>query len=131
METFYPNEGGRDVMVLIIEDEKMSRKALGMLLADQGYTAEACGSAEEALSALTFSRSPGLAVIDLDLPGMNGADFVEYLSQTAPALHPVLVTAAPEERVAHLTRHRNIKYLRKPINFKDLLLALDQEVGPN
>src|SRR5215204_4291059 len=103
METFYPTEGRRDVTVLIIEDEELSRKALGMLLADSGYTAEVCGSAEEALSAMNSGDNSAIALVDFDLPGMNGADFVEYLSQAAPEVQSVLVTAEEEERVNHLT----------------------------
>src|SRR4051812_47118516 len=49
MEVFMPKDAGGNVMVLIIEDEKVARKALAMLLARQGYEAEAVESAEEAL----------------------------------------------------------------------------------
>src|SRR3954471_12541269 len=102
METFYPTQCGRDVLVLVIEDEKVSRKALGRLLAEQGYTAEAVESAEEAVAVLTIGQRPAVALVDLDLPGMSGADLVAYMKQAVPGVQPVLVTAACEERVSRL-----------------------------
>ena len=94
METFYPTQCGRDVLVLVIEDEKVSRKALGRLLAESGYTAEAVESAEEAVAVLTIGQRPAVALVDLDLPGMSGADLIAYIKQIAPGIRPVLVTAA-------------------------------------
>ena len=131
METFNPTIDDRDVLILIIEDEKVSRKALARLLARSGYTAEAFGSAEEALCMLSSGPAPRVALVDLDLPGMSGAEFLKYLSQIAPLAHSVLISAASEERLLQLTSEKNIRYLRKPIDFKDLLRDLDENLRPN
>src|SRR5256885_690898 len=131
METFYPNDQGRDVRVLIIEDEKVSRKALAKLLAIQGYTAEAVETAEEAVAVLTIGQRPAVALVDLDLPGMSGSELVSYLIQKAPPIQTVLVTAASEERVSNLTEGTGIRYLRKPIDFNDLLRTLAKNPAAN
>ena len=131
METFYPHDQGRDVRVLIIEDEKVSRKALARLLADQGYTAEAVETAEEAVAVLAIGQRPEVALVDLDLPGMSGSELVSYLIQKAPPIQTVLVTAACEERVACLTEGTGIRYLRKPIDFKDLMRTLNDKAASN
>lgn len=125
METFYPTDAGRNVLVLVIEDEKVSRMALGLLLARQGYTTETVGSAEEAVAVLTIGQRPTVALVDLDLPGMSGAELVVYMAQNAPAVRTVLVTAACQERIAKIVDGTPISYLRKPIDFKALLQMLD------
>src|SRR5436190_1039979 len=129
MESFQPRSGGKEVLVLIIEDEKVSRRALAMLLAGSGYFTEAFASAEEALAALANGERPRIAVVDLDLPGMSGAEFLEYLARVVPVVRPVVVSAANEERLARLALSKNVKYLRKPIRFPELLAALDENLA--
>jgi CheY-like chemotaxis protein len=131
METFFPSDSGRDVLILLVEDERMSRKALGRLLADQGYTIETVGTAEEAVAIVSVGQRPAVALVDLDLPGMSGAQLLEYLNQMAPETKTVLVTAACEERVANLTDHAAVPYIRKPIDFKRLLRAIDESAATN
>jgi DNA-binding NtrC family response regulator len=113
-------------MVLIIEDEKVSRKALAMLLARQGYESEAVESAEEALTVLNRGSKPDIALIDVDLPGMSGAEFLEKLVERDPGVQPVFITAADEDRLAKLLHHHKIPHLRKPIDFRRLLEFLEQ-----
>jgi CheY-like chemotaxis protein len=97
-----------------------------MLLARQGYEAEAVESAEEALDLLNRGPEPQVALVDLDLPGMSGSEFLRRISETNPSVKPVLITAADEERVANIARERNVPHLRKPIDFNHLLAMLDE-----
>jgi DNA-binding response OmpR family regulator len=118
-------------MVLIIEDEKVSRKALARLLAAKGYTAQTAESGEEALTLIGDGQRPQIALVDLDLPGMNGADFIRQLRRTRPGVPALLLTAADEDRIGPLARSRNIPYLRKPIDFRQLLDVLVTLSGPD
>lgn len=113
-------------MVLIVEDEKVSRKALAALLAAAGYKPRAVGSAEEALQVLDEEAVPDVALVDLDLPGMSGADFLQKLHEQAPSAAAVLITAADRDRVSNLT-DRPVPHLRKPIDFNQLLSMLPRD----
>jgi len=113
-------------MVLIVEDEKVSRKALAALLAAAGYEPRAVGSAEEALQVLDHEQVPDVALVDLDLPGMSGADFLQKLEEHAPSATAFLITAADRERVRALTA-RPVTHLRKPIDFNQLLSMLPRD----
>lgn len=114
--------------VLVVEDEPVSRRALVALLGGSGYRALPAASAEEALALLTTGQRPVLALIDLDLPGMNGLEFIQWLRRLAPHITPVLVTATSRERI-DLLRHdqQDLLYVRKPINFAQLLKVLDEQ----
>ena len=131
METFFPADSGKDVLVLVIEDENVSRKALGRLLAERGYTTEAVGTAEEAVAILAIGQPPQVALVDLDLPGMSGAELLGYLHQKSPPVRTILVTAASEERIKRVIDGTGISYLRKPINFNDLLRTLAGNALPH
>jgi DNA-binding NtrC family response regulator len=120
------NEARRGA-VLIVEDERVARRALTMLLASSGYVIKAVGSAEEALNVLEgegTAISPRVALVDLNLPGMNGLDFISRLEEMDPAVLPVLMTAAGDDIVGDAVRDRQLAYLRKPLNVGELLTVI-------
>jgi CheY-like chemotaxis protein len=117
--------------VLIVEDERISRRALAALMSASGYQTEATGSAEEALDAIHSGTHPDIALVDLDLPGMNGLDFIGRLTQLDPAVFPVLITAATGDRLKSLLANRRVAYLRKPLDFDRLLTLIDANTSPN
>ena len=112
--------------VLIVEDERVSRRALSALLSASGYVPEAVGSGEEALQLLPNAPVPRIALIDLDLPGMNGLDLIGRLEQMDPSVFKVLITAAGGDALAAALRDRGVAYLRKPLDFDRLLSLLSE-----
>ena len=119
--------------VLIVEDEHVARRALGALLAASGYQAKAAGSAEEALSLLQTrgQAPPVVALVDLNLPGMNGLEFIGRLEQMSPSVRAVLMTGAGDETLASALSERYVPYVRKPLDFSRLLTLIDQNSRPH
>jgi CheY-like chemotaxis protein len=113
--------------VMIVEDERVSRRALAALMSASGYETEAMGSAEEALHAVKGGVHPDIALVDLDLPGMNGLDFIGQLNDLDPGVFAVLITAANGENLSQILHQRGVAYLRKPVNFDRLLSLLAKE----
>ena len=113
-------ENGDEVTVLIVEDEFITRTALAALLAGSGYRTEAVDSAEKALALLSQGRCPQVALVDLDLPGMNGAEFISELAERQPSTFPILITAAGQDRVSRVLGP-GVMHLRKPVDFQHLL----------
>ena len=112
--------------VLIVEDERVSRRALAALMAASGYTPEAAASAEEALDAVRGDAvHPAIALVDLDLPGMNGLELIGQLTRMEPSVFPVLITAANGEGLTEHLREQGVAYLRKPVDFSRLLSLLN------
>ncbi|MCC7351725.1 MAG: response regulator [Phycisphaerales bacterium] len=117
------------IPVLVVEDEPISRRALVALLDDSGYRPMPAASAEEALDLLAQGQYPGLALIDLDLPGMNGLEFIQWLRRFVPQITPVLVTATSRERIDLLRQeHQDILYVRKPIDYTRLLKLIEEHI---
>ncbi len=117
--------------VLIVDDERISRRALTVLMAANGYQTAAAGSAEEALNSVkTDGVRPNIALVDLDLPGMNGLELIGRLMQMDPTVFPVLITAANGEKLAQRVHEQGVAYLRKPLDFRRLLSLLDAKT-PN
>jgi CheY-like chemotaxis protein len=110
-----------DGHVLIVEDERVSRKALALLLRACGYRTLAAGSAEEALTILSRDDRADFALVDVDLPGMSGLELAERLAETRPGTFTVLITAAEGDRILNFVRDHPVAYLRKPVDFEHLL----------
>lgn len=111
--------------ILVVEDDPISRRILSQLLRTSGYGTLATETAEEALRRLGEGWKPGFALIDLDLPGINGMELIRRLQEIAPTVVPILVTAASEEKIHAALGGWPVRYIRKPVDFKRLLGLLD------
>jgi len=78
--TQVPGDGPRPIKVAIIEDHRETRSMLANLLRQSpGFACVAeCASAEEALKCIP-RLLPDVALVDLDLPGLSGADCIRAL----------------------------------------------------
>jgi len=82
--------------VLVVDDDRDSREALGVLLGQAGMNVAIAGSVREAMRVLeTFT--PSVVVSDLAMPGEDGFSFVEKLrrlqAETGRRLTAIAVTA--------------------------------------
>jgi CheY-like chemotaxis protein len=117
--------GASATSVLVVEDEMVSRTAMALLLRASGYTPVIAASAEEALRLLNNGPMPRIALVDLDLPGMNGVDLIREL-RTRGKISALLVTAASRDKVEALTKG-TVPLLRKPVDFRHLLSLLAEQ----
>jgi DNA-binding NarL/FixJ family response regulator len=80
--------------VSIVEDNDQLRATLARLLnrAEGFQCLSQYPDAESALAALP-AAPPEVVLVDINLPGMNGVEFVRRLKQAAPLILPVMLTA--------------------------------------
>ena len=123
--------GRRELDVLIVEDEPVSRRALAALVTARGFHTDAASSGEDALRTVARHGLPKIALVDLDLPGMNGIEFIKRLEVLNPGVFPVLITAAAREIVDDIRRRYRIAYLRKPLDFDRLMVMIDERREQN
>ncbi|RKG57097.1 response regulator [Corallococcus sp. AB011P] len=98
-------------LILLIEDEEDLRDAVATLLEMEGYRVAQCIHGEDAWSWLASHPRPGLVLLDLMMPVMNGQAFLARLSQERMLEGvPIIVLSGspfhPPGAVA---------YLRKPV----------------
>lgn len=130
-EPGHPESSGQRSVVLLVEDERVSRRALTALLSASGYATRAVESAEEALKVVDQGEIPKVAVVDLNLPGMSGLDLIERLEQMDPSVFPVLITATGTDALNQALNGRRLAYLRKPLDFDRLLTVLNERQLPH
>ena len=109
------------IKVLLVEDDRVLRQALGDTLMLGGFDYLAVGSAEEAL-AVVAEQAFSLVVSDVNMPGMDGHQLLELLRARHPQLPVLLMTAhAAVERAVQAMRQGAVDYLVKPFEPRALL----------
>ncbi len=67
--------------IYIIEDEESISKLISLYLTKEKMDSKAFFNAEDALKELKDGKQPNLIILDLNLPGMSGFDFLEELKK--------------------------------------------------
>lgn len=68
--------------ILIIEDDSDMRAFYRDALEMEGYSVGTVGSARNAIEILKNGSLPDLILLDLSMPGMSGAEFLQLLRMT-------------------------------------------------
>lgn len=117
--------------ILVVDDDRLSRKLVETLLEGDGYSVTCAGSGADALEAIAAAR-PDLVVLDLMMPGMDGFEVMRQL-RSAPAtrdLPVVLVTALDQADVlARLANVGALEILTKPLDRWKLAGCLTKLLG--
>ncbi|MBC3481013.1 sigma-54 dependent transcriptional regulator [Pseudomonas sp. SWRI77] len=117
------------IKVLLVEDDRVLRQALGDTLEIGGFAYRAVGSAEEALEAV-LSEAFSLVVSDVNMPGMDGHQLLAQLRRQQPQLPVLLMTAhAAVERAVEAMRQGAADYLVKPFEPKALLCLVQRHAA--
>ncbi len=111
-------------MIAIVDDDASVRKAMVRLLRAYGHTVCAYSSGSEFLENWRVDR-PDCLVLDLQMPGLRGADVQRALNQ-AGAHFPVIIVSALDSSGAReeCLREGAFAYLRKPLDERQLLDTL-------
>jgi len=110
---------------MIVDDEEAARYGMRRALTTFGYNITEADSAEAA-RALLKQHEPDLLLLDVNLPGMSGLDFLRELKSlngNAPLV--IIVTAHGSERMAvEAVKAGAHDYLSKPFELDDLRLVI-------
>jgi two-component system chemotaxis response regulator CheY len=113
--------------ILCVDDSNTVLLSLSAILTKAGYGADKALSADEALTRLKGGQKPDLIITDLNMPGMNGIDFIKQV-RLLPALRFVpilfLTTESQQSKRAEAKAAGASGWLVKPVNGEELLGAI-------
>jgi two-component system response regulator MprA len=108
--------------ILVVEDDTDVREALVEALAEHGYDVTSAADGREALAALRAGARPGLILLDLMMPRMNGTEFRAAQRRDAALARIPVVLLSADALVAEKAAALEVaSYVRKPIDFGALL----------
>lgn len=120
------------LQMIIVDDEPWSREVVKNLTDWQGLGISLAGEAEdgdEALDLLRRSRVD-IAVVDMRMPGMNGTELLQAISEEFPETRIVVMSGHSEFAYARQAlRSRASDYLIKPVDPVELNRTLERCVS--
>lgn len=115
--------------ILIVDDDIGIRLTLQEVLISAGYETVAFITAEEALKYLQ-QYDPDLVLLDLNLPGMHGFNFLEIIQQTDNPPPVVIITSSTDAPSAvKAMKLGALDYITKPFNLDEILLIVKRIIA--
>lgn len=107
--------------ILVIEDDRATRKALQQIFETEGYLVEITTNGVEGLAAFHASK-PDFVVLDLRMPQMNGQDVCKKIRAASEEVPILILTGSADEvdRVLLLELGAD-DYVIKPFSPKELM----------
>jgi chemotaxis family two-component system response regulator Rcp1 len=121
----------KTVVIMLVEDDPGDQKLIKMSLKDQKIANNPviANSAEEALNYLEQNKTPDrrtalpdLILLDLNMPGMGGKEFLRRVKSTPEfeAIPVVILTTSESEKdILDSFKLQAAGYVRKPVNIAD------------
>jgi DNA-binding NtrC family response regulator len=115
--------------VLIVEDEAILARNIGLYLSRAGFDTRVAGSAEEGLAQLKQTR-PEVVLLDFNLPGMDGLECIERIRAIDAQIKIVMMTGQGSVDLAvSAMKAGAYDFLSKPLSMSKLKLMLDKAMS--
>jgi DNA-binding response OmpR family regulator len=111
---------GPSARLMIVDDEEKFCRLLAQHFSLTGYDVRAVRCGEEALAVAPVFR-PQLVLLDLVMPGMNGAQICKGLQHLVPPPKVLVVSAVDQDELLRATQEAGAEQcVCKPINLDEL-----------
>ncbi len=127
-----------EVKILVLDDESFMLKLLGRILLNLGFTSVVfCDSGRSALEQITDANGrPNLILLDLNMPEMDGIEFVRHLVDRHYSGSLILISGEDErmlqtaEKLVRAHKIPILGYLHKPVKPDALSAMLERWTPP-
>lgn len=117
-------------LVLVVEDDQDIRDSLVEILEDEGYLVASASDGQEAIDYLSARELPGLILLDVMMPRLNGNAFRQaQLANPTWAQIPTAILTADGNIQSKAKELGVTMAIRKPVKIDDLLRLVVQCLG--
>jgi len=118
------------IRILLVDDDELIRLSIGPLLTALGHEVHIAEGGQEALDRLRAGLEVDLVILDMNMPGLNGAQTLARLLELRPGQTVLMATGYSDESIAPLLEGRpNVFSLRKPFNLREIETRLSTIPG--
>jgi len=113
--------------ILVVDDDPVARKVLHAFLTQSNYDVDVVEDAEQGLEAMQEEDAPPIAIIDWQMPGMDGLELCAALRELDLPLHPylfILHSKKDKNDIAQALDAGADDYLTKPFNMVETCARL-------
>ena len=121
-----PGERGRQISVLLAEDDRALRRFLEVVLERTGYKVVSASDGLEAMK-LVLSTPIDVVVTDAMMPNLSGHEFCRFLRSSPTLAHlPVILLSAQERKEANQNAEQADAFLAKPVSGESLVECIEK-----
>jgi CheY-like chemotaxis protein len=120
------------LMVLVVEDSVVQRQSLVQTLQKADYQVLQAGDGREAIAQMLQHGDVDLVICDIEMPGMNGFEFLEHRRQDErlSGIPVVMLTTRSGQKHRQLALALGAKaYMTKPYSEQSFLAAIGELVN--
>jgi len=111
--------------VLVVDDDPAMRDMLSEFATIKGYTVRSVSSGADALRAVV-EDPPDVVLLDIEMPGLAGADALLAIRAVAPAVKVIMVSGTSDAALAQRTlAHGAFDYATKPVDLEHLAQSME------
>ena len=115
----------KNIEIVVIEDEEDILELLEYHLSKEGYDVTGFLSAEN-VEAFLEEENPALMIVDRNLPGLEGSEFVAQIRETGYEIPVIFLTAKDKEKdLEEGFVSGGDDYMTKPFKPRELLLRVE------
>ena len=120
-----------DARVLVVDDDRSVSGVVAAILTDRGYIVDVASDGRSALK-LVDENSYLLAVLDYQMPDMDGVEVFPSARERQPDLLGIFLTAYANINTVFPAIDAGIeRVLSKPPSRRELLPVVEELIGPN
>ena len=110
--------------ILIVDDEKDIRTALGGILEDEGYQVLCAESGAEGIETAR-QELPDLVLLDIWMPGMDGLETLEKLKALLPQVTVIMISGhGTIDTAVRATKLGAFDFIEKPLSLEKVLISV-------
>jgi len=114
--------------ILVVDDEAIIRESLRDWLSDAGHQVLTAENGPQALEIVEKDK-PGIAVVDLVMPGMDGIELLKKAKEVSPSIEVIIITAyASIPTAIAAIREGAYDYIEKPFSPEKVELLIKKLV---
>lgn len=118
--------GANRLLIAVVDDDAAIRKAFQRLLSSADMNVATFDSGQAFLDSLA-NQSPDCLILDLHMPGISGLELLQGLSRIDVVVPTIVITAYDERAMECLAAGAQV-YLRKPVDDRVLLSAIESAI---
>ena len=114
--------------ILVVDDSQEACNMMARLLAALGYRTDVAYDGPSALQRIG-QRQYGLAILDYQMPGMNGVELFRCMHRSKPDMAGIVVTGFPRIDVVFSAIEAGLlQVFSKPVDFQKLIPVIDEHL---
>jgi len=114
--------------VLVVDDEPGMRDFLEIMLRKDGYEVDTASDGAEAIDRIE-RKMFDLAVVDIQMPVMNGIDVLQKINEKSPETTVIMITAyASHETAIDAMKLGAYDYITKPFKIDEIKLVIKKSL---